>query len=141
MSELHKNKEIKKQIENLKNICLKYENESNNIKYIEEERIKLENEISNIEEDNKEKKKEIEKLKRNYQNLLNTPNSNNENLRNMKEKELQDLKIISNNINKELKQMKEACDLLKDENYIIKLLGYWYPQAMFKYIQAYDKQK
>ena len=57
MSEHLKNKEIKKQIENLKNICLKYENESNNIKYIEEERIKLENEISNIKEDNKEKKK------------------------------------------------------------------------------------
>ena len=31
--------------------------------------------------------------------------------------------------------------MLKDENYIIKILGFWSPQAMFKYIQAYDKQQ
>ena len=140
MSEHLKNKEIKKQIENLKNICLKYENESNNIKYIEEERIQLEKEILNLQKENNEQKKEIQQLKNNYQNLLNNSNSNYENDKLNKEKELQDLKVISNKLNEELKQTQDTCDLLKDENYILKLLGYWSPQAMFKYIQAYDNQ-
>ena len=59
----------------------------------------------------------------------------------VKEKELHDLKAINNNLNKELKLIQDTCDMLKDENYIIKILGYWSPQAMFKYIQAYDKQQ
>ena len=45
MSEYKDNKEIRKQIEILKNSCLKYENESNNEERIEEEKKKLENEI------------------------------------------------------------------------------------------------
>lgn len=141
MSELQENKEINKQIENLKNICLKYDNNSDEEKRKEEERINLENEISNLKKDKNEKKQEIEQLKRNYNILLNKNNLNSENEKKMREKELQELKVLNNNLIKELKQTQSTCDLLKDENYLLKLLAYWSPQAMFKYIQAYDKQK
>ena len=141
MSEHQENKEIRKQIEFLKNSCLKYENETNNEEKIEEEKLKLENEVSVLIKENNEKKKELEKLKNYYQNILNSQNVNNENEIKSKEKELQDLKAINNNLNKELKLIQDTCDMLKDENYIIKILGYWSPQAMFKYIQAYDKQQ
>ena len=141
MSEHQENKEIRKQIEFLKNSCLKYENETNNEEKIEEEKLKLENEVSVLIKENNEKKKELEKLKNYYQNILNSQNVNNENEIKSKEKELHDLKAINNNLNKELKLIQDTCDMLKDENYIIKILGYWSPQAMFKYIQAYDKQQ
>ena len=141
MSEHQENKEIRKQIEFLKNSCLKYENETNNEEKIEEEKLKLENEVSDLIKENNEKKKELEKLKNYYQNILNSQNVNNENEIKSKEKELHDLKAINNNLNKELKLIQDTCDMLKDENYIIKILGYWSPQAMFKYIQAYDKQQ
>ena len=141
MSEHQENKEIRKQIEFLKTSCLKYENETNNEEKIEEEKLKLENEVSVLIKENNEKKKELEKLKNYYQNILNSQNVNNENEIKSKEKELHDLKAINNNLNKELKLIQDTCDMLKDENYIIKILGYWSPQAMFKYIQAYDKQK
>ena len=141
MSEYQDNKEIRKQIEFLKHSCLKYENETNNEEKIEEEKIKLENEVSILLKENNEKKKEIEKLKNYYQNIFNSQNLNIENEIKLKEKELHDLKTINNNLNKELKQTQDTCDMLKDENYIIKILGYWSPQAMFKYIQAYDKQQ
>lgn len=65
MNEPQQNKEIKNQIENLKNICFKYENDSINEQKIEEERIILENEVLNLQKDNNEKKKEIQQLKRN----------------------------------------------------------------------------
>jgi hypothetical protein len=141
MSEYQDNKEIRKQIEILKNSCLKYENETNNEEKIEDEKLKLENEVSILIKENNEKKKELEKLKNYYQNILNSQNVNNENEIKSKEKELHDLKAINNNLNKELKLIQDTCDMLKDENYIIKILGYWSPQAMFKYIQAYDKQQ
>lgn len=141
MSEHQENKEIRKQIEFLKTSCLKYENETNNEEKIEEEKLKLENEVSVLIKENNEKKKELEKLKNYYQNILNSQNVNNENEIKSKEKELHDLKAINNNLNKELKLIQDTCDMLKDENYIIKILGYWSPQAMFKYIQAYDKQQ
>ncbi len=141
MSEYQDNKEIRKQIEILKNSCLKYENETNNEEKIEDEKLKLENEVSILIKENNEKKKEIERLKSHYQNILNSQNLNNENEIKLKEKELHDLKTINNNLNKELKQTQDTCDMLKDENYIIKILGFWSPQAMFKYIQAYDKQQ
>ena len=141
MSEHQENKEIRKQIEFLKTSCLKYENETNNEEKIEDEKLKLENEVSILIKENNEKKKEIERLKSHYQNILNSQNLNNENEIKLKEKELHDLKTINNNLNKELKQTQDTCDMLKDENYIIKILGYWSPQAMFKYIQAYDKQQ
>ena len=135
MSEYQDNKEIRKQIEFLKTSCLKYENETNNEEKIEEEKLKLENEVSVLIKENNEKKKELEKLKNYYQNILNSQNVNNENEIKSKEKELHDLKAINNNLNKELKLIQDTCDMLKDENYIIKILGYWSPQAMFKYIQ------
>ena len=141
MSEHQENKEIRKQIEFLKTSCLKYENETNNEEKIEDEKLKLENEVSVLIKENNEKKKELEKLKNYYQNILNSQNVNNENEIKSKEKELHDLKTINNNLNKELKLIQDTCDMLKDENYIIKILGYWSPQAMFKYIQAYDKQQ
>ena len=141
MSEHQENKEIRKQIKFLKTSCLKYENETNNEEKIEEEKLKLENEVSVLIKENNEKKKELEKLKNYYQNILNSQNVNNENEIKSKEKELHDLKAINNNLNKELKLIQDTCDMLKDENYIIKILGYWSPQAMFKYIQAYDKQQ
>ena len=141
MSEHQENKEIRKQIEFLKTSCLKYENETNNEEKIEEEKLKLEKEVSVLIKENNEKKKELEKLKNYYQNILNSQNVNNENEIKSKEKELHDLKAINNNLNKELKLIQDTCDMLKDENYIIKILGYWSPQAMFKYIQAYDKQQ
>ena len=141
MSEHQENKEIRKQIEFLKTSCLKYENETNNEEKIEEEKLKLENEVSVLIKEKNEKKKELEKLKNYYQNILNSQNVNNENEIKSKEKELHDLKAINNNLNKELKLIQDTCDMLKDENYIIKILGYWSPQAMFKYIQAYDKQQ
>ena len=141
MSEHQENKEIRKQIEFLKTSCLKYENETNNEEKIEEEKLKLENEVSVLIKENNEKKKELEKLKNYYQNILNSQNVNNENEIKSKEKELHDLKAINNNLNKELKLIQDTCDMLKDENYIIKILGFWSPQAMFKYIQAYDKQQ
>ena len=141
MNESQDNKEIKEQIEFLKKSCLKYEYESNNEEKIEEEKLKLENEVSILLKENNEKKKEIEKLKNYYQNIFNSQNLNIENEIKLKEKELHDLKTINNNLNKELKQTQDTCDMLKDENYIIKILGYWSPQAMFKYIQAYDKQQ
>ena len=141
MSEHQENKEIRKQIEFLKTSCLKYENETNNEEKIEEEKLKLENEVSVLIKEKKKKKKELEKLKNYYQNILNSQNVNNENEIKSKEKELHDLKAINNNLNKELKLIQDTCDMLKDENYIIKILGYWSPQAMFKYIQAYDKQQ
>ena len=141
MSEYQDNKEIRKQIEILKNSCLKYENETNNEEKIEDEKLKLENEVSILRKEKKKKKKEIERLKSHYQNILNSQNLNNENEIKLKEKELHDLKTINNNLNKELKQTQDTCDMLKDENYIIKILGFWSPQAMFKYIQAYDKQQ
>ena len=141
MSEHQENKEIRKQIEFLKTSCLKYENETNNEEKIEEEKLKLENEVSVLIKENNEKKKELKKLKNYYQNILNSQNVNNENEIKSKEKELHDLKAINNNLNKELKLIQDTCDMLKDENYIIKILGYWSPQAMFKYIQAYDKQQ
>lgn len=141
MNESQEKKEFKYQIENLKKMCFEYEKGLNNEQNIKEERIQLENEILNLQKENNEQKKEIQQLKNNYQNLLNNSNSNYENDKLNKEKELQDLKVISNKLNEELKQTQDTCDLLKDENYILKLLGYWSPQAMFKYIQAYDKQK
>ena len=141
MNEYQDNKEIRKQIEFLKHSCLKYENETNNEEKIEDEKLKLENEVSILIKENNEKKKEIERLKSHYQNILNSQNLNNENEIKLKEKELHDLKTINNNLNKELKQTQDTCDMLKDENYIIKILGFWSPQAMFKYIQAYDKQQ
>ena len=141
MSEHQENKEIRKQIEFLKTSCLKYENEKNNEEKKEEQKLKLENEVSVLIKENNEKKKELEKLKNYYQNILNSQNVNNENEIKSKEKELHDLKAINNNLNKELKLIQDTCDMLKDENYIIKILGYWSPQAMFKYIQAYDKQQ
>ena len=63
MSEHQENKEIRKQIEFLKNSCLKYENETNNEEKIEEEKLKLEKEVSVLIKENNEKKKELEKLK------------------------------------------------------------------------------
>ena len=59
MSEYQDNKEIRKQIEILKNSCLKYENETNNEEKIEDEKLKLENEVSILIKENNEKKKEI----------------------------------------------------------------------------------
>ena len=141
MSEHQENKEIRKQIEFLKTSCLKYENETNNEEKIEDEKLKLENEVSVLIKENNEKKKELEKLKNYYQNILKSQNVKNKNEIKSKEKELHDLKTINNNLNKELKLIQDTCDMLKDENYIIKILGYWSPQAMFKYIQAYDKQQ
>jgi hypothetical protein len=140
MNESQEKKEFKHQIENLKKMCFEYEKGLNNEQNIKEERIQLENEILNLQKENNERKKEIQQLKNNYQNLLNFSNSNYENEKLNKEKELEDLKTISNKLNKELKETQDACDLLKDENYLLKFLGYWTPQAMFKYIQAYDNQ-
>ena len=112
MSEHQENKEIRKQIEFLKTSCLKYENETNNEEKIEEEKLKLENEVSVLIKENNEKKKELEKLKNYYQNILNSQNVNNENEIKSKEKELHDLKEINNNLYKELKLIQYTCDML-----------------------------
>ena len=108
---------------------------------IEIENKKITENIEKIKNYNNNLREEILNYEIKYNNLLNNKENNN------KEKEFNEKKNELNKINQEnetlnfqIIQLKQQCDLLKYKNYIYNQINYWTPVAMFKFIQAYDKQ-
>ena len=120
--------------------CREYETESEIESTKENEKIEtLLKEINNNETEIKKQDNDIENLQKDYEKLQNYQKMNNEEVINSKEKELNQIKQKNVELKRQLDTLKQQCDLFKDQTYLSNIILYWTPQAMFKYIQAYDR--
>jgi predicted nuclease with TOPRIM domain len=130
----------KNQIKILKYKCEKLEKELNE-NLIEIENKKINDNIEEIKNYNDNLRKEILNNEINYNNLLNNKENNiKEKEYNEKQNELNKINQENETLNYQITQLNQQCDLLKDKNYIYNQINFWTPVAMFKFIQAYDKQ-
>ena len=130
----------KNQIKILKTECEKIEKDLNE-NIIEIENKKITENIEKIKNYNNNLREEILNYEIKYNNLLNNKENNNkEKEYNEKQNELNKINQENETLNFQIIQLKQQCDLLKDKNYIYNQINYWTPVAMFKFIQAYDKQ-
>ena len=130
----------KNQIKILKTECEKIEKDLNE-NIIEIENKKITENIEKIKNYNNNLKEEILNYEIKYNNLLNNKENNNKEKEfNEKQNELNKIHQENETLNFQISQLKQQCDLLKDKNYIYNQINFWTPVAMFKFIQAYDKQ-
>jgi len=130
----------KNQIKILKTECEKIEKDLNE-NIIEIENKKITENIEKIKNYNNNLREEILNYEIKYNNLLNNKENNNKEKEfNEKQNELNKINQENETLNFQIIQLKQQCDLLKDKNYIYNQINYWTPVAMFKFIQAYDKQ-
>ncbi len=114
--------------------------------------LKLEDEIKNYEIEIKKVEKDIEKTKKEIQKLsseLNEleNNNNDDNHSSNNQKNIENKKILLNNLingnnimSQQLNMLKANSENFNNQNYILNIVNYWNPQTMFKFIRLYDKK-
>ena len=100
----------------------------------------MQKEIDVLVSENTQYENEIEKLQQEFTTLEHYQKETNEEAIASKEKQLNEMNQKNIELQRQVDTLKQQSELFKDQNYLSNIILYWTPQAMFKYIQAYDKQ-
>ena len=132
---------FRSEIESLKQKCKEYTNQEEKTKKDNEDKSsQLQKEIDVLVSENTQYENEIEKLQQEFTTLEHYQKETNEEVIASKEKQLNEMNQKNIELQRQVDTLKQQSELFKDQIYLSNIILYWTPQAMFKYIQAYDKQ-